>query len=93
MTKTNGLRELIEKIETDLKKIEEAKGILGPVCFIKKAKNREDAIYNLWKCTVFAETTDEFLANVDEAAHSISVEVRRQMDKYIKYRLRIRRKS
>lgn len=38
MTKTNGLKELIEKIETDLKKIEEAKGILGLTALSKRQK-------------------------------------------------------
>lgn len=91
MVRTNDLKEIIEEIETDLQKIEEAKRILGPDCFTKKAKNREDAIHSLWKCTEFAETTEGFLAKVDEEDGSISVEMRKLRNKYIKYRLRIKR--
>lgn len=85
------LKEIIRKIEKDQQKIEDVKKILGYDCLTEDARNREKAIDKLWKCTEFAETVEEFLENADEDDVSISVEVQKLMQRYIKNGLGIKR--
>lgn len=85
------LNEIIKKIEGDQQKIADSRKILGYECFTVSAKNRVEAIDNLWRCAEFAETVEEFLENADEDNGSISTEVRRLMQRYIEYGLGIKR--
>ena len=86
------LKEIIRKIEEDQQKIEDVKKILGYGCLTENAKNKEEAINKLGKCTIFAETVEEFLENANEDDVSISVEVQKLMKRYIKHRLGIEQK-
>lgn len=87
------LNEIIRKIEGDQQKIEDIRKMLGYECFTVSAKNRVEAIDNLWRCAEFAETVEEFLENADENNGSISTEVRRLMQRYIEYGLGIKRQE
>ena len=87
------LNEIIRKIEGDQQKIADIRKILGYECFTVNAKNRVEAIDNLRRCAEFAETVEEFLENADEDDPSISVEVRRLMQRYIKCGLGIKRQE
>lgn len=79
------LNEIIKKIEGDQQKIEDIRKMLGYECFTVNAKNRVEAIDNLWRYAEFAETVEEFLENADNVG--ISVEIRRLMQRYIEYGL------
>ena len=83
------LNEIIRKIEGDQQKIEDIRKMLGYECFTVNAKNRVEAINNLWRCAEFAETVEEFLEDADDVG--ISVEIRRLMQRYIEYGLGIKR--
>lgn len=85
------LNEIIKKIEGDQQKIEDIRKMLGYECFTVNAKNRVEAIDNLWECAKFSETIEEFLENADEDDAGISVEIRRLMQRYIEYGLGIKR--
>lgn len=85
------LSEIIKKIEGDQQKIEDIRKMLGYECFTVNAKNRVEAINNLWRCAEFAETVEEFLENADENDVGISVEIRRLMRRYMEYGLGIKR--
>lgn len=85
------LNEIIRKIEGDQQKIEDIRKMLGYECFTVNAKNRVEAINNLWRCAEFAETVEEFLENADENDVGISVEIRRLMRRYMEYGLGIKR--
>lgn len=87
------LNEIIRKIEKDQQKIAGIRKILGYDCFTEKARNRVEAIDNLWSCAEFAKTVEEFLKNADEEDGSISVEVQRLMQRYIEYGLGIKRQE
>ena len=87
------LNEIIRKIEGDQQKIADIRKMLGYECFTVSAKNRVEAIDNLWRCAEFAETVEEFLENADEDNGSISAEVRRLMQRYIEYGLGIKRQE
>ena len=87
------LNEIIKKIERDQQKIEDIRKMLGYECFTVSAKNRVEAIDNLWRCAEFAETVEEFLENADEDDVGISVEIRRLMQRYIEYGLGIKRQE
>ena len=87
------LNEIIRKIEKDQQKIADIRKILGYECFTEKARNRVEAIDNLWSCAEFAETVEEFLKNADEEDSSISVEVQRLMQRYVEYGLGIKRQG
>ena len=91
MQKTKDLIEIIKKIEGDQQKIAGVKKILGYDCFTENAKSREEAIDKLWRCAEFAETVEEFLKNADEDDVSISVEVQKLMQRYIRNGLGIKR--
>lgn len=85
------LNEIVKKIEGDQQKIEDIRKMLGYECFTVNAKNRVEAINNLWRCAEFAETVEEFLENADENDVGISVEIRRLMRRYMEYGLGIKR--
>ena len=87
------LNEIIRKIEGDQHKIADIRKILGYECFTENARNRVEAIDNLWRCAEFAETVEGFLKNADEEDGSISVEVQRLMQRYIEYGLGIKRQE
>lgn len=87
------LNEIIRKIEGDQQKIADIRKMLGYECFTVNAKNRVEAIDNLWRGAEFAETMEEFLENADENNGSISTEVRRLMQRYIEYGLGIKRQE
>lgn len=87
------LNEIIKKIEGDQQKIEDIRKMLGYECFTVNAKNRVEAINNLWRCAEFAETVEEFLENAEEDSTDISVEVRRLMHRYIEYGLGIKKQE
>lgn len=87
------LNEIIRKIEGDRQKIADIRKILGYECFTVSAKNRVEAIDNLWECAKFAETVEEFLENVEKDSADINEKVQRLMQRYIEYGLGIKRQE
>lgn len=60
---------------------------------VLNAKNRVEAINNLWRCAEFSRTVEEFLGNAEEDSTDISVEGRRLMHRYIEYGLGIKKQE